>query len=481
MSLMAFEKFNPVDPKYKTTTDLPEKLQGNFRDVSGGFVRKEVVRYEEGLGARAEEVSRWGQRGESVTVDELREQDAVITDQKIAEEVRQRVERLEASIGVPLSEEARQEIYGAAARETYLSPQEIYDQHYEQGQFLNIQIEEISREIVALSEEQLRALPPEKKRAMLAQLGEFDRFVPDAKRTETLDSASQRLLEGYQPSGELKQLHREAHGAVMEGFEQKELLEFRYNWGSYSQERKLSLCQKVADLLAVAYRLDRAPKVIISTQQPEDMRETTAAFVESAEGGIVFVYRPEVMLSSFAEMASNMSHEMAHAHQKKLTNQRGEGEASNGAFREDASWFQLDEKLEQTYGKEFYQNNYYSITKEQDAFGAQEDFKAFFDSQMDLVIKKWDTLLMASGLSSAREMGNRSSVIIEAQEALQTKQPQNGDELIKILEDDFLVFPQDSEPLFKEKTLAECQEAIQSFGAMMRKALDLLPRDIPEV
>ena len=203
MSTMAFETFNPADPKYKTTKDAPEKLQGNFRDVPGGFVRKEVVQYEERLGARAEEESHWNQK-EPITADGLREEDAIATDQKIAEEVRQRIERLEASIGVPLSEEAKQEINAVAARETYLSTQARYDRHYGQGQFLNIQIDELSREIVALSEEQLRALPPEKKRAILAQLAEFDRFVPDAKRAETLDSASQRLLEGYQPSSELR-------------------------------------------------------------------------------------------------------------------------------------------------------------------------------------------------------------------------------------------------------------------------------------
>lgn len=37
------EKFNPSNPEYKEVNDLPKNQQENFTDVSGGFVRKEVL------------------------------------------------------------------------------------------------------------------------------------------------------------------------------------------------------------------------------------------------------------------------------------------------------------------------------------------------------------------------------------------------------------------------------------------------------
>jgi hypothetical protein len=42
------EQFNPHDPKYKKVLDLPKEEQENFVDVDGGFVRKEVLKADEG-------------------------------------------------------------------------------------------------------------------------------------------------------------------------------------------------------------------------------------------------------------------------------------------------------------------------------------------------------------------------------------------------------------------------------------------------
>lgn len=43
------EKFNPFSSEYKKVEDLPENEQDNFRDVEGGFVRKEILEYEQDL------------------------------------------------------------------------------------------------------------------------------------------------------------------------------------------------------------------------------------------------------------------------------------------------------------------------------------------------------------------------------------------------------------------------------------------------
>lgn len=49
------EKFNPSNPEYKKVKDLPDEHRGEFIDVkSGGFVRKEVGKYEKDLKKEAD-------------------------------------------------------------------------------------------------------------------------------------------------------------------------------------------------------------------------------------------------------------------------------------------------------------------------------------------------------------------------------------------------------------------------------------------
>lgn len=470
---MPFESFNPADPKYKTSKDLPEKLQGNFQDVPGGFVRKEVVEYEGRLANRAKEES---YLSKPITIEELRLKDAHSQDRAITDEVQKQIERVEKSLGAPLSEAAKQEIYNRTAPDVYLSTQERYSYHNEQGQFVNIQIEELSQEIASMSEQQLQALPSERKREILAQLAEFNRFVPDAKQAETLDSASRRLLEGYQPSSELKQLHQEVHTAVLEHFESAQLLELQFMWSHYSQEEKLTLCQQVVDYLSSAYALSEAPKVMIPSQTSKDTLEPRASFVESMEGGLVLIHAPEAVFSHFSTMASIMAHEIAHAHQKKLTNQLDGKEDGEPILKEDALWFQLDETLERTYDRQFYENNYLLMTREQDAFSTQRAIESLFEDQRRLIQKRWDGVLRGQGFPSALEMGNRSYVITNAEAALREGKVKDGNGLIKLLEDDYAVLPEDAEPLFKGKTIEECQESIQTFNATMKRAIDIFPR-----
>ncbi len=461
---MGFESFDPSQKKYKKTSDLPVALQGKFEDVPGGFVRKEVIRYETNLRNSTE--GRAERYDKPITIEGLREEDARKQDQEIEIAVNAQVKRLETSLGKSLSEDAKRQIYKQIAPSVYLTTQQRYDRHYEQGHFLNIQIDELSRKIVEMSEEQMDALSSEQKRNMLSQLAEFDRFVPGAEQSEVLDSASRKLLEGYKQGNELMRIHREAHKEVIEGFEPLQLLEFYYGFSSFSQETQLALCQKVVDLFASSYGLSEVPKVVIPPRLSGNTLEPLASFSD----GKVLIHDPARVFSSFSEMASVMAHELAHAHQKEITR---DSESSKAELQEDRLWFQLDEKLENVYSQEFYKDNYHSMSKEQDAYSAGEAFGATLGKQTDALIQAWDEILARNGFPSALELGNNSFIFQNAQKLIENGKVADGNELIRLLEDRYLILSNDAEPFFQGKTLEECQESIRIFSATMHKALDL--------
>jgi len=49
----SLEGFNPMNPEFKKVEDLPKEEQENFRDVNGGFVKKETLEYQKELEEKA--------------------------------------------------------------------------------------------------------------------------------------------------------------------------------------------------------------------------------------------------------------------------------------------------------------------------------------------------------------------------------------------------------------------------------------------
>lgn len=397
---MPFESFKPADPKYKKTEDLPKSVKNNFQDLpDGGFVRKEALAYQKAAEHQAEMRSRDGQ---SVTGLGLAEEEARRLEVKIQHQTTEAITHLETTLGQPLSEEARKEIYAEKASYGHHSETERYQLHHEQSTYQNAQLSQLAQEISSLSETEFKMLSREEKLTQLVSLAEFDRYVPNAEKAPALNVAAERLLRSYEPSEALETMHQKAHQEVLGALTPSETIDLAYGLEDYDEARSLALFQKIADRFAHAYGIEPV-KVFIAEASHDDL-EAAAFFSEDGRLGIV---RKTLLLSSSKyDLPEFLAHEMAHAHQKKLT-----ASETDSSFPIDAAWFALDEKLESVYGREFYVKNYPFIAKEQDARKAGVTFLESFRTMSATIRGHCNAFLKEQGFPSVEELFNRHLLV----------------------------------------------------------------------
>lgn len=459
---MPFESFDPTDSKYKKTIDLPEIVRDNFQDTpDGGFVRKEAVIYQEATEYRAKMRSKDGQ---PVTGLELAEEEARRLEARIQQQTADAINRLESSLGQPLSEEAKKEVYAQNASFGHQSTGERQQLHDEQVAYKNNQIAKLAQEISNLSETDFQALTREEKQAQLSSLAEFNRYIPNAEKPKALDAATERLLRSYEPSEALSAIHQEAHQEVLDTLTPSEIFDLAYGLTDYDEARSLALFQKMTGQFAHAYGIEPV-EVFIAEASHNDL-ERAAFFTEDGKLGIV---RDSLRSSSY-ELPEFLSHEMAHAHQKKMLTSE-----VTPSLATDTTSFELDEKLESVYGRTFYVNNYPFIAKEQDAKKAGLAFAESFRTTSDKMREYYDALLKEQNFPPLGEMYNQSRLAQRAEKLLLDESIPSSDVLIQsMFNDDPFLTEEDLSFLPYGKSRAECQQSILRIKDRLQQVRALL-------
>lgn len=458
---MPFESFNPGDKKYKSTTDLPEKVRGSFQDLpDGGFIRTSAIEYQQRLTRQAIETPSDNTEIEFSQAEAVRLNDAI--NRKTSEDIA----RLEASLGQPLSEEVRKEVYHqnvANLHTPYAERVRVYD---EQVSYHNDQINQLVRKLDHLSQTELEELTPQQKIGYLTDIAAFERHVPNAQRPEALDSVAKKLFNGYQRNEELTKLHEQAHQDVLKKLTPVQIIDFSHGLHLENEAEALEFCQKIADSLSATYGI-KPVKVYFGDASGE---------YELAEDGSMGEDRR--LKITRTDRRTNwpkiIAHEIAHAHQDQLVESDPQTIETPG-LKIEQQWFGVCKKLESVYGREFYRQHYDVLPTEQDAKQAGLDFQERLDFQRGVVWKRWDSLLREQGFPSLARIVTEAAIAQQARQLLESNPLLDGKSLVQALtESDPFIEENELHALFQGKTSKACADTLTMIEANIAKARSIL-------